>query len=182
MAQGAVSVRPETSADVVGIAQLHRAVFSGPVEAELVDALRKEGALVASLIALGNEEVAGHVAFSDAGRIAWLGPVGVLPRYQRQGIGSALIQAGIWSCKSCALDGVVVLGDPSFYGRFGFSVDAAQGFESRFAGSHLMALPLGAKAFHGPLPEPMRLLFACMSAPAARSTCRYASLQAHSGI
>jgi len=154
MAQDAISIRPETSADVVDIAQLHRAAFSGPAEAELVDALRKEGALVASLVALRDEEVAGHVAFSKAGRVAWLAPVGVLPLHQRQGIASALIQAGIESCKSCALDGVVVLGDPSFYGRFGFSADAALGLESRFSGPHLMVLPLGVSALEGVLPEP----------------------------
>ena len=154
MPQDAALIRPATSADLVAIAEVHRAAFSGSVESELVVALRQDGALVASLVALSNEEVAGHAAFSEAGRIAWLAPVGVLPRHQRQGVGSALIRAGIDMCKRLPLDGVVVLGEPSFYGRFGFSADAAEGFESRFAGPHLLALPFGAKAHSGPLPEP----------------------------
>ena len=107
-------------------------------------------------------EVVGHVAFSRANviggtmtaTVAWLAPLAVLPGHQRQGIGSALVEAGIEACKVLSLDGVVVVGAPEYYGRFGFSREAVQHLESRFAGPHLMALPFGPKALTGRLTEP----------------------------
>lgn len=97
---------------------------SNGTEAAIVDALRAENALSLSLVAEDGGEVVGYLAASDAriGAVAgWglIGPVAVLPSRHRQGIGSALMAEAILrlraSCKGAAL-----VGDPGYYGRFGF--------------------------------------------------------------
>jgi len=67
----------------------------------------------------------------------------VLPERQRTGIGSLLICDGLARSEAAAWAGVFVLSNPAYYGRFGFRVDRASGFESPYAGPHLMALALG---------------------------------------
>ncbi len=96
-------------------------------EHHLVDALRDAGALTLALVAEENGEVVGHVAFSPV-RIGgvveqWygLGPVAVRPDRQRQGIGTALIREGLKRLKSLQAAGCVLLGEPDYYGRFGFA-------------------------------------------------------------
>ncbi len=157
-----LSVRAERPADWSSIAAVHRAAFPTQLEADLVQSLRDTGQLTASLAAIRTGQVVGHVAFSSArvvggpltAKIAWLAPLAVRPECQRQGIGSALVEAGLVACKTVGLDGVVVVGEPAYYGRFGFSLEAASALESRFAGPHLMALPFGPQALTGRLTEP----------------------------
>ena len=163
MARGAIfNIRPEGRADEAAIARVHRAAFPTPLEAHLVDRMREGSELLASLVATSADEIVGHVAFSPAkaisetgtAKIAWLAPVAVVPEHQRQGIGSGLVEAGVVACKALSLDGVVVYGAPDFYGRFGFSAEAAQALTSRFAGPALMAHPLGGASLAGALTEP----------------------------
>lgn len=84
---------------------------------------------VLSLVAVRDGEVVGHVAFTMCGidelnaKIGLLGPVAVSPRFQKQGIGSALIRQGLKRMKSGGALQVQVLGDPAYYGRFGFAAD-----------------------------------------------------------
>ena len=56
-------------------------------------------------------------------RWAGLGPVSVLPRWQNRGIGSALIERALDALRQDQWHGCVVLGEPEFYGRFGFRND-----------------------------------------------------------
>jgi putative acetyltransferase len=157
-----ISVRAERPADWSSIAAVHRAAFPTRLEADLVESLRETGEMTAALAAARAGQVVGHVAFSAArvigrsvtAKIAWLAPLAVRPEYQRQGIGSALVEAGIEACKALSFGGVVVVGDPAYYGRFGFSLEGASALDSRFAGLHLMALPFGPKALTGRLTEP----------------------------
>jgi putative acetyltransferase len=92
----------------------------------IVDALRKAGKLTVSRVATHNDEVVGHVAVSpitiSGEDSSWygLGPVSVLPGYQRRGIGSALVMDALLALSSAGAAGCVVLGDPAFYERFGF--------------------------------------------------------------
>lgn len=99
-------------------------------EASIVDALRKAGALAISLVAVSHGKIVGHVAFSpvmiDGAHDGWfgLGPVSVSPNCQRQGIGTALIEAGLASLRRQGSKGCVVLGASAYYRRFGFAADS----------------------------------------------------------
>ena len=105
------------------------AAHSSGTEAAIVDALRTEGALDVSLVA-DDGPVVGHVAFSpvtiNGKACGWfgLGPIAILPSHQGQGIGAALIQAGLERLLASGALGCVVLGDPAYYGRFGFEADS----------------------------------------------------------
>jgi len=126
-----VLIRNETSADVDAIAELTIAAFktlaiSNHTEQYIIDALRAAKALTVSLIAETNGGVVGHIAFSPVkisdGSPNWygLGPVSVLPDWQRKGIGSALINEGVSKLKSLGARGCCLVGHPEYYKRFGF--------------------------------------------------------------
>lgn len=106
------------------------AEYSSGTEAAIVEMLRKADALTVSLVAIDGVKVIGHVAFSpvsiDGLNDGWfgLGPVAVDPDCQREGIGGALIEAGLADLKEQGARGCVVLGEPGYYGRFGFAADA----------------------------------------------------------
>lgn len=129
-----ISIRPERPSDVQAIAQLTRDAFaahahSSHTEHFVIDALRRHGALSISLVAEHDGQRVGHVAFSPVaisdGSAGWfgLGPLSVAPRMQGQGIGQALVRAGLAALRERGAAGCVVLGEPSYYGRFGFRND-----------------------------------------------------------
>ena len=123
-----LEIRPETPADIPGIRSLHGKAFGRGLEADLVDLLRAHHKAVLSLVAGQEEEVLGHVLFSEVTleppskdlRGLGLGPVAVRPEFQGQGIGSRLIRASLSRCREQGYDFVVVLGDPAYYRRFRF--------------------------------------------------------------
>jgi putative acetyltransferase len=126
-----VLIRNETSADVSTIAEVTVATFktlaiSNQTEQFIIAALRAAKALTVSLVAEADGRVVGHIAFSPVtisdGSPNWygLGPVSVLPEYQRRGIGSALIQEGISRLKDLGARGCCLVGHPGYYRRFGF--------------------------------------------------------------
>jgi putative acetyltransferase len=125
-------IRGETPQDSASIRSVTDAAFDGVehssgTEGAIVEALREAGALTLSLVAEQNDVVVGHVAFSpvliDGEDRHWfgLGPVSVSPGLQRSGIGTALIKEGLQLLKQRGAHGCVVLGDPDFYRRFGFT-------------------------------------------------------------
>ncbi|WP_176593428.1 GNAT family N-acetyltransferase [Sphingobium sp. EM0848] len=129
-------IRPETSEDVPKIRSLIKAAFKGidhsnETEGAIVDALRDAGALIISLIAEQDDMLIGHVAFSpvliagDGGGWYGMGPVSVSPQVQRRGTGSALIREGLKLLQDRGASGCVVLGEPNYYSRFGFSSNHA---------------------------------------------------------
>lgn len=123
-----MKIRPEIAADVAQIYEVNRLAFGREDEARLVDALRERGVVICSLVADLDGLIVGHVLFSpatldDDGRpttVAALGPVAVLPARQRQGVGDALIRAGLEICRDEGFTAVVVLGHSTYYPRFGF--------------------------------------------------------------
>jgi putative acetyltransferase len=121
--EDAAIIRAITSAASEG------APHSSGTEAAIVDALRAAGALTVSLVAVQNGEIVGHVAFSpvtiDCKSTGWfgLGPVSVRPDQQGAGIGQALIRHGLDQLRRMGAEGCVVLGDPRYYRRFGFTND-----------------------------------------------------------
>jgi putative acetyltransferase len=150
-------IRDEHPGDEAAIRDIHRRAFGEEGEGRLVDRLRADGLVVASIVAVDGEEIVGHVLFSelpiehDGGTVhaVALAPVGVRPDYQRQGIGSALIERGLERCRERGIDAVIVLGDPAYYGRFGFSGELAQGIASPYACPAFQALELTPGALAG---------------------------------
>lgn len=150
-------IRPETRFDIGSIRTLVTASFTGAphasrAEAAIVDGLRDGRALTISLVAEDCRELMGHIAFSpvliDGVHIGWfgLGPVAVRGGMQRRGIGKAMIEAGFDHLKSLGARGCVVLGDPAFYGRFGFECDP----DWQFPG--VPQVYFQRSAFHDPTP------------------------------
>jgi putative acetyltransferase len=127
-----MTIRPETSHDFHAIENIHIAAFanhpySRQTEHLIVNALRADHALTVSLVAEMDSKVVGHIAFSpikiDGHDCLWsiLGPVGVLPDHQRRGIGQELIREGIKAILSLGAEGCVLVGNPAYYSRFGFT-------------------------------------------------------------
>ena len=126
-----IAIREEADADVNAIAEVTVAAFktlaiSNHSEQFIIEALRAANALKISLVAEVEGRVVGHIAFSPVtisdGFANWygLGPVSVLPDYQRQGIGSALILEGLSRLKGFGARGCCLVGHPDYYRRFGF--------------------------------------------------------------
>ena len=126
-----IVVRSETDADVRAINEVTVAAFktleiSNHTEQFIVAALRAANALTVSLVAELEGRVIGHIAFSPVtisdGTQNWygLGPVSVLPEYQRQGIGKTLIGEGLSQLKNMNAQGCCLVGHPDYYRKFGF--------------------------------------------------------------
>jgi putative acetyltransferase len=123
-----ITIRPEVPADVEVIHSIHQSAFPTEAEALLVDRLREGRKLALSLIAEVEDRMVGHVAFSPVSvepqnsrnQGLGLGPVAVLPEWQGKGIGEQLISTGIEDCRREGYTFIVVLGEPEYYGRFGF--------------------------------------------------------------
>lgn len=120
-------IRTERAGDEPGIRRVHRRAFGRPDEADLVDALRGTEAWEPDLSLVAEEEdvVIGHVLLSharlDTGAPVWaLAPVAVLPEVQRRRVGTLLLDEGLRRAAETDHHAVVVLGDPEYYGRFGF--------------------------------------------------------------
>jgi putative acetyltransferase len=82
-------------------------------------------------------------------RVAAIGPVCARIDRQKSGIGSALIRDGLARCKALGFDAVVLLGDPDYYKKFGFTREAARGLECEYSGEHFQALELTGGALAG---------------------------------
>lgn len=128
-------VRPEQPADIDAIRTLTETAFrtaphAGGTEPIIIDRLRAAGALTLSLVAALDGVIVGHVAFSPVtvsdGGAGWygLGPISVDPAQQGKGIGGRLVREGLQQLKALGATGCVLLGDPAYYGRFGFETDS----------------------------------------------------------
>ena len=143
-------VRPAEPADRAAIRRIHQSAFPSPLEADLVERLERDGDLVVSLVAEQGGEAIGHVALSRMRvtadgqplRALGLGPVGVEKGMQNIGTGSALIEAAKAIAQATGEDLIFVLGEPEYYGRFGFSAESASPFRSPYSGPYFMSLAL----------------------------------------
>src|SRR4030067_2269828 len=126
-----ILIRDETKYDAAVITEVTVAAFesmeiSNHTEQFIIEALRSAKALTLSLVAEVDGRVVGHIAFSPVaisdGTKNWygLGPVSVLPKYQRRGIGKALIQEGLSRLKKLSAKGCCLGGHPQYYRKFGF--------------------------------------------------------------
>jgi putative acetyltransferase len=159
-----VLVRPETDRDLDGIREVNIVAFQGhpysqQTEHLIVEALRAADALEVSLVAESDGEVVGHIAFSAAAiggsSTGWflLGPVAVRPSRQGEGIGRALVEAGLAALRTRGAGGCVLVGDPAFYVRFGFRQYPSVAWHG-VPDENVLCLPMSAKmptgevAFH----------------------------------
>ena len=140
-------IRLEREGDREAIWSVVASAFPTRDEADLVDRLRRDGDVVYSLVACEGGVVVSHVLFSRMTapfRALGLAPVATAAAHRRQGSAARLIEAGLAHARKDDWAGVFVLGDPAYYGRFGFDAGLAAGFSSPYAGEHFVALALGA--------------------------------------
>lgn len=161
---GDVAIRHEVSSDAVAVRLVQEAAFPTPAEAQLVELLREHERLTLSLVAEPDGHIVGHVALSEVvveahdvpasadrdaclARGLGLAPLAVLPGWQGRGIGSALVRAACQRAGEAGYDFVVLLGEPSFYGRLGFVEAAPLGLKNEYgATTAFQVLPLTAQA------------------------------------
>ncbi len=127
-------IRHEIPKDVEAIRDLTAKAFanmpySDGSEPRIIDALRRDGDLSVSLVAVEDDQILGQITFSpvtiaEAENWYGLGPVSVHPLRQSQGIGGALIKSGLEAIKQLGAKGCVLVGNPDYYSRFGFRGDS----------------------------------------------------------
>lgn len=152
-----IIVRSEHPEDRDAIRHVNEEAFGGRDEADLVDALRIEGAALASFVAEIEKRIVGHILFSrmsieTAGNplpAVALAPMAVLPEQQGQGIGGMLIRHGMDWLRGEGEQIVIVVGHPKYYPRFGFSTDKTCSLVSPFPPEAFMALELIPGALNG---------------------------------
>lgn len=150
--EGSVTVtRPEAAADARAVHALLSHAFASPVEADLVNRLRREGDMVLGMVAI--DSVHGVVGYSGFPRLrveyagrefsaVGLAPLAVAEAHRRRGIGADLVSGGLYCLALRGETLAFVLGNPAYYTRFGFAVESARSFTSVYAGPHFMALRL----------------------------------------
>ena len=136
-----MNIRSETIQDYAAIAEVNRLAFGQENEAKLVEEIRNSERYIPelSLIAEVEAVVVGHILFSyidlvgeETLQVLALAPMAVIPSFQRQGIGSALVEAGLKIANAREEAMAIVLGHPQFYNRFGFEPSVNYGIESPF--------------------------------------------------
>jgi len=132
-------IREEEPKDYPAVYAVNASAFETPAEANLVDILRREAHPIVSLVAEENGAIIGHILFSPVSltdypdlKIMGLGPVAVVPAYQRKGFGSALITAGLKKCIALGFGAAIVLGHSAYYPRFGFIPSLRYGIRSEY--------------------------------------------------
>ena len=164
-----MQIREEQPGDAPRITQIQYAAFkghpmhppgAGPFEHHIVEKLRAAGALTLSLLAEMDGQAVGHIALSPAAvgqyEEGWvlLGPGGVVPEHQGRGVGAALIREALARMRGAGACGVVLVGDPGFYTRFGFASLPGLGYPG-VPGQYVLAVgfgsdpPQGEIAAHG---------------------------------
>ena len=146
-------IRLETAGDRAEVEELLLTAFPTSSELRLVRQLREDGDVVFSLVAVETAGVIGHALFSKLcapTAVLALAPVSVTARRRRQGVAAALIEAGLEQARVGGWAAVVVVGDPSYYPRFGFSHEAVHGMSCQYAAPALMGLALVEDGLGGP--------------------------------
>ncbi len=127
-----MEIREEQARDIIAIDRVNHTAFGTRDEANLVSRLRSRSAISLSLVAEEEHEVIGHILFSpvmvgsNQHGLLGLGPMSVLPEHQHMGVGSLILKTGLERCRIMGYGAVVVLGNPGFYGKQGFT--PASGF------------------------------------------------------
>ena len=133
------SIRPEESGDAADVRRVNEEAFGSSLEADIVESLRNRPGAI-SLVATIDGRIGGHILFTPVTlepptpglRLGALGPMAVRPDLQRQGIGTHLVRSGLHECSRTGYAGVVLVGHPDFYPRFGFRPGAVFGLRCEF--------------------------------------------------
>lgn len=152
-----MKIRPETDPDRAAIWTVNEQAFGETVVPKLVEAIRASARFVPdlSLVAEIDGQIVGHVMLSyvdlepGTHRVLQVGPLAVLPPYQRRGIGSALMEEAIRLANGRGEPLLLIEGSPRYYGRFGFTRSDERGIESPPAAhgpQYFMVRPL--QAYH----------------------------------
>jgi putative acetyltransferase len=142
-------IRQEIPKDAAAVRQVVLEAFGQDAEADLVEALRESGDAVMSLVADDEGQIVGHIMFSRMqapDRCLGLAPVSVAPGRQNQGVGAALVRAGLARAGRDGWQAIFVVGEPDYYGRFGFSAAVADKFETAYPKPYVLALELAPNA------------------------------------
>jgi len=154
----AITIRPETEADYASITHVNDMAFDRPNEGILVKNLRKLDEFVQrlSLVAEFDGKIIGHVILypvkiqvADNEYVSLsLGPIAVIPEYQKQGLGGQLVKAGHEAAIELGYSSVVVLGHPTYYPRFGYQPASNWGLTNSWEifGDAWMAIELSVNA------------------------------------
>jgi putative acetyltransferase len=145
-----VTVRPEFAADRLAVRRVNVLAFGTPEEADVVEALHRDGLVLTSIVAEEAGVVVGHILFSRmwvdsaAGAIdaVCLAPMAVVASHQRRGIGSALVRQGIVEMQARGERVMIVVGHPEYYPRFGFEPARRHGITSPFPDAAFMVREL----------------------------------------
>ena len=146
---------PDQRHDVLAVT---RAAFGGNDEAIIIEKLTEAELVTASLVAVSQGRVVGHVLFSELavevdGRnicAVALAPLAVAPDFRDRGVGKRLVEAGIAEMRNAGIEAIIVLGHPHYYRRFGFSNEAIEHIASPFSGNEaFMGLELVRGALAG---------------------------------
>jgi len=153
-----MKIRAECKADEQAVFEVNAATFPTLAEANIVEALRKGASPVLSLVAECGGKIVAHIMFSpmtvpgeSETKIMGLAPVAVVPEVQRSGVGKALVEAGLESCRRLGIHAVVVLGHPEYYPKFGFVPASRYGIRCEYdvPDEAFMALELVPGALRG---------------------------------
>ena len=150
-------IRYARPTDHPAIAEINTAAFGKPDEAALIQRLREAGDVMFEMVSETEDVLVGHILYSrlwaDNGQLyAALAPVSVRPEAQLTGLGSALVRASLVGAREFGVHGVLVLGHPGYYPKFGFRAETAANVRSPYAGSPaFMALAIAPGAFAEPI-------------------------------
>jgi len=155
-------IREEIPDDVSGIKVVNKAAFETDGEADIVDLLREKDLFILSLVAEIEDQIVGHILFTPASinykdesfEVAGLAPMAVLPKFQKEGIGKALVNKGLELLHDTKYEAVIVLGHPEYYPKFGFEPASKYGiiYEHEVPDEAFMAIELkegSLKNIHG---------------------------------
>jgi putative acetyltransferase len=133
-------VRYESEEDIAGIRELHELAFEQSLEADIVDALRKNCTDIISLVAENDGKIIGHVLFSPAAiegphgvlKGMALAPMAVLPDMRRKGVGASLVKHGVVQLMRARCPFIVVIGRPDYYRHFDFEPASTFGIQCQW--------------------------------------------------
>jgi putative acetyltransferase len=144
MSKSKHTIRSIIAADRKAVLDLNTRAFKQEDEARLIEKLLKEDQVWLEMVAELDGKIVGHILFFPIGVLGklsglGLGPMSVDPKYQKKGIGSDLVHAGLFEVQQAGVPIIFVLGHKEYYPKFGFSVEATKDFESIYKGPNFMA-------------------------------------------